>query len=329
MSGLPQDSPQAKVDDQVSAPALSSSDPSAPSSATCPQANQRTTGLRVFDAFLYPFLTNIGVTLISVAATYLTSRGGDRNAEGKLIFGKFGDFFHKRGEWMVEKFKGVGMNEGQAEMSKMVFFSYADGSLMAPVIKLFEDRREKIGRWLDKQFGTVPADESVYQSEPKQSWGSVLGGRFATCAIVVPTAVALEKAGLNDVLFSNPGKKMGEWVASKPNLAKHFGSLDVPELGKIGVFEAFYTSVCTAGLYISSRFLARQGEKKKHEKQVNPPMPAIPSEATANNFSLRQKEAPAQIPSQTADTPLSRIQSVPEGILSQRVTPATELRLSS
>ncbi len=283
-------------------PAERDSSVNPPPSGDTAKEQPRTPGLRLFDAFLYPFLTNIGVFLISVAATYLTSRGGNTNAEGELIYGKVGQFFHKRGTWLVDKFKGYGMTEPQAEMSKMVFFSYVDGSLMAPAVKLFEDRRENIARSIDHALGTEPADDSVYKAEPKQSWGSVLGGRFATCAVVVPTAVALEKAGLNDILFSNPGKKLGEMVASKPQIAKRFGSLDIAELGKIGVFEAFYTSVCTAGLYFSSRLFARIGEKKHATDKTQPSTVEQPLPLTATSSSRESTQhsfAPSNAPHTT------------------------------
>jgi hypothetical protein len=146
----------------------------------------------------------------------------------------------------------------------MVLFSFADGSAIAPMVKLLEDRRGKISKWFDDRLGTTPEDEiAAYKAEPKQSWFSVIAGRIAVLSIVVPTAYILGKTGLNDVLFNNPGKKFGAWMAKKPNLAKHFTKWDIKELGRVGVFEGFYTSVCTAGLYVVSRFLARATGRKK------------------------------------------------------------------
>lgn len=223
---------------------------------------ERTAGLKLFDAFLYPGITNVGVFAISVVATYLTSKGGARNAQGELRYGKLGEFFQKRGDVLMDWLKAKGLTHDQADMAKMVAFSFADGSLLAPVVKVFEDHREDIAKSIDNTLGTRPENDEAYKAEPKQTWGSVLGGRFATAAVVVPTAVALDKAGLNKILFSDPGKKMGEWIAKQPELAKKFGSLDIPELGKISAFEAFYTSVCTASLYVTSRLFARWGEDK-------------------------------------------------------------------
>lgn len=261
-------------------------------SAEFAEVKLRTPGLKIFDVLLYPLFTNVGVFGLSVAATYLTTRGGDRNAAGKLIYGKVGDIFQKRGDWMVGKFKSVGMTHGQADMSKMVFFSFLDGSLMAPFVKMFEDRREKIACAIDRQLGTKPEDLSVYAEEPRQTWLSVLGGRLATVAIVVPTAVALEKAGLNHTLFNKPGMQMGAWLAEKPLVKKLFGKLDVKELSRIGLFEAFYTSVCTAGLYGSSRYIARHTivvpEKKPAPAACAPTAPepvAEPAEAVKRSHS--------------------------------------------
>lgn len=240
---------------KIDAPKVTAAEPEKAASPPLEKKLKRTPGQWGVDFILYPVLTNFGVLGLSMVATYLTSKGGDRNASGKLIYGKVGEAFFKRGEWLKDKFKATGMSEGQADMSKMVFFSFADGTLLAPVVKFFEDRREKLSCMIDNKLGTVPDDKAVYKAEPKQSWLSVIGGRLATCLVVVPTAVALDKMGLNDVLFNNPGKKIGAMLAKKPAIAKMFGKHDVQELARIGVFEAFYTSVCTAGLYFSSRNL--------------------------------------------------------------------------
>lgn len=243
-------------------PARADQDVTTPFTPHTPKQHKRSVGLRAFDAFLYPFLNNTGVFVISVIATYLTNKGGAHPVTGELPFGKTGEFFFKRGEWLKGKFTGMGMSEKAADMSKMVFFSFADGTLLAPIVKLFEDRREKIASWIDNRLGTTPTDPAVYKAEPKQTWGSVLEGRLATSLIVVPTAVVLSKAGLNQVLFEKPGIKLGEMVAQRPKVAKLFGKLDIPEVFRVSAFEAFYTTVCTGGLYFISRLLARRHDQK-------------------------------------------------------------------
>ncbi len=236
---------------------------------------KRTPGLKVFDVFLYPILTNFVVFGVSVAATYLT-RHGDQTG------GKIGQWFFNRGKAFETFAMKHGMGQKQAEASKMVAFSFVDGSVMAPVVKAFEDKRESIARGIDVAMGTKPADESVYDAEPKQSWGSVLGGRIAALTLVLPTAVVLGKFGtkdnkflwnkvkdnpgfnsLNDHMFNNPGKALGEIIEKKPALAKFFGKLRIPEISAVGFFEAFYTSLCTAVLYFASRIIAASGQKKR------------------------------------------------------------------
>lgn len=353
-----------------------------PQKTATPEKFARTTGLKAFDVFLYPFFTNFGVMAISIVFTYLTSRGNSRLIDGEIIhakpakfnfqhaalteklgletlevstnqlalaklkrlprlegsiheelgnvvekglshlkdgvanltpkqlkketstierelqkvfrhidydqdfkgkklspeemanlgkplFGKFANFFQRRGDWMVGKLESIGLNHEQADVAKMVTFSFLDGSLMAPFVKLFEDRREDIGRSIDSALGTKPKDDSVYKAEPKQSWLSVLGGRLATVSIVVPVAVILDRTkingrDLNTIMFQDPGLKLGKYISKEwPKFTQRFAKYDVPELFKIGVFEAFYTSVCTAGLYFSSRFFAGAGSRKE------------------------------------------------------------------
>jgi hypothetical protein len=87
-----------------------------------PQPHGRTPGLWAFDAFLYPLLTNFVVFAISVYATYLTNKGGTRNAQGKLIHGWLGEAFHTRGKGVVNFFKKLGMGHEQADVSKMLMY---------------------------------------------------------------------------------------------------------------------------------------------------------------------------------------------------------------
>jgi hypothetical protein len=225
------------------------------------EGKNRTRGLYIFDVFLYPILTNFAVFAVSVYATYQTT------------YGKPGNWLKERGDVFRKGMKQkLGFSDSTAKMATMVLFSFLDGSLMAPVVKFFEDRRGKIARWIDDRLGTTPEDTSVYDEEPKQSWWSVLGGRFATVMIVVPTAVLLDqKSGgnqsWNDRLFSEPGKKTGEWVEKNvPAVQKAFPKLNIPGIMEIAFFEAFYTSVCTAGLYISSRFFAGKSKEKEEAK---------------------------------------------------------------
>ncbi len=255
------------------------------------QKKSRTLGLKLVDTLIYPVINNFSVFAISVVFTYLS------NNEYKPA-GAVGRILKARGDEFMKVAKKFGMNESSADMAKMVTFSFVDGSLMAPVVKLVEDRREGLAKWLDERFGTKPEDESVYAAEPKQSWKSVFLGRLAVSAIVVPTAVALDKApapkwllgeerlkalselvevgkenkkfaNLNDMMFSGPGIKLGEkFVDRFPKTVQSWSDIDFRYLFKTTTFEAFYTSVCTAGLYFTSRAIARwSGDTHEQDKE--------------------------------------------------------------
>jgi hypothetical protein len=151
-------------------------------------------------------------------------------------------------------------------------------------------------------LGTTPVDKGVYEAEPKHSWLSVLGGRFLTAGIVVPTAVALDRTGLNNTLFIDPGKKIGEQLAKKEGVQKWFGKYDVKELAKVSLFEFFYTSVCTLGLYFSSRRIAyftnqNADEKKEARPQTEPSaVEAASSEREERTVTFAHKEIKKEKP---------------------------------
>jgi|GEM_PF-5970835 len=224
--------------------------------------------------WIYGGFNNTAVFLVSVVATYLTKAGGNINAEGKPAYGKVGQWFKNRGDWFKKDILGkIGIKDkadgtdGNAEMAKMIFFSFVDGSIMAVLVKLMEDMKAQWAKALDEKWGTKPENEAVYTQEPKQTWGSVLGGRLLTAGIVLPTAVALSKkhngTSFNDILFNHPGEKFGKWLVEHTKIQKIVPNMDIPYLAVTSVFEAFYTSVCTIGLLVSSRFLAGLGIKKE------------------------------------------------------------------
>lgn len=287
---------------------------------------KRTLGLKLFDIGLYPLLSNFAVFAISVVFTFLTERGGDRRLDGSRVYGGVGKFFQARGVWLENQFKKTGMSAKNANMGKIVAFSFIDGSIMAFPIKWLENHRENIAKSIDKTFGTLPEDNTPYDAEPKQSWGSVFGGRAITAGIVVPVAMALSKnfayrniraksgepwvgkepyttvfgskeleanTSLNDIMFNDlserhsqklPGLKraFSRMIEKMTGVASH-ETIHAPvvkdgvttmhrvnqsdkayaTLARMTYFEAFYTSVCTAGLYISSRILARAFSTKK------------------------------------------------------------------
>lgn len=247
------------------------------------KADQRSLGQWAFDTIIYGGVINTLVFATSILATYLTNHGRQLvGTESKSLFSRFARGMQDRGEWLDGKLMKAGMSHDRAGDFRMVAFSFLDGSIFAMLAKPLEDQRENIARWIDKRFSKDPVPEQTYHNEPKQTWSSVLGGRLATFAAVFTTYKMLDKLhvrngstgafeNLNKTIFSNTGEKIGSrinswsWVKLKfPKLARQESIFNLPGLFKIGVFEAFYTTVCTAGLYLTSRLFAGKGSKK-HE----------------------------------------------------------------
>ncbi len=309
-------------------------DPSATAAAT-PRAGEdafvraeqgkpkRTLGLWLVDTLIYPVVNNIGVFGISVFATYLTEHGWPKPANGKELASwkkTIGDAFQKRGKWVDAKLETkLGWSHKAAGMARMVFFSFFDGTFVAPFVKVLEDRREKMAMSIDSILGTKPADERVYEAEPKQSWRSVIEGRLLTSAIVVPTAVILNgknAAGksLNDFLFNDPGAARGAQIESsmpkvKSTIEKLFGKVHFPYFMKTVYFEAFYTSVCTAGLYLISRGVARKHPKKEHPHHAHAAHhpTAQPAADSADTIATEQPKVAERPEDETPAKPSARV----------------------
>lgn len=246
-------------------------------------SHKRTLGEKTVDNLIYSFVNNFLVIGTSVVATYLTKRGDTVGTEGGFIR-KVGNALKRRGDWTQEKFQThLGMNEKSADMAKMVFFSFADGTILTPFVKILEDKREKIARWVDKSFGSKNVDDLVYKTEPKQTWYSVISGRIASLSIVLPTAIALDRFGkkesgewgwrnnnagksLNDFVFDKPSEKLASQLEEKTSIKRRFPKLDTAFLSKTLLFEAVYTSICTTGLYFISRAFVKHS--KKHQERV-------------------------------------------------------------
>jgi hypothetical protein len=234
-------------------------------------APARTFGLRAVDVGLYGGLNNFTVGASSIFFTYLTNRGSKFGKAGSAARW-FGERMEKRGDLSEDWFRSMGLSAKFACEARMVFWSFFDGTTVLPAVKVFEDNRGNIAKRIDTIVGTRPADDSVYDAEPKQSWGSVLGGRALTALIVVPTASFLNKIdlhkgslkwaiengpNLNERAFTRPGVKLGEYISKNhPKFTQKFSKEAFEEMAKVSIFESFYTSVCTVGLFFTSRWLA-------------------------------------------------------------------------
>lgn len=282
---------------------------------------KRTLGLRVFDATFYGGVVNTAILLASAASTYWTYHGNTVGKPGGWLRW-VGEGFHKRRQPIENALSKVGVTGEAAKIGTTVFWSFFDGTLFAPLIKLIEDRREKIALAIDTLFGTKADDMRAYDAEPKQGWKSVLAGRAETLGIVLPVAIIMEKTGGNKKIFYDGGEKIMAAVEAKtPKLDKRITSLvsapNTPEFADqlttrkktffhVLTFEAFYTTICTIGTYLFSRGFAR-----KHT-----PKDAVPH---AHSHATNAKDS-AEIPA--VDQPLDA--SKPEH-LSTTAEPATKV----
>lgn len=233
---------------------------------------KRTLGLKLFDALFYGGVVNTIILLVSAASTYWTYHGNTVGKPGSVLRW-IGETFHKRRQPIEKTLGKIGIEGEAAKIGTTVFWSFFDGTLFAPLIKLIEDRRERIALFIDTMLGTKADNMRAYDAEPKQGWKSVLAGRLETLGIVLPVAIIMEKTGGNKRVFYDGGEKiMGMIEKHAPALDKQMASLvsapHAPEfaaqlpirkksLFHVLTFEAFYTSICTLGTYLFSRGFAR------------------------------------------------------------------------
>jgi hypothetical protein len=320
----------------------------------------RTFGLKMVDRFIYG-MNYVVVTGLSVTMTYITNLKGEREPTKGFLAG-----IHQRGKIFTDQITegwtaknilnkvGISFNQTQADEAKIVAFSFADGLLFLPAVWGMEQFREKAGRKIDELAGTLPEDMSAYDTEPKQSFLSVLGGRMATLLVVLPVAMSLSKTGtdqegklawkteenehgfnsFNDHLFNNPGKKLAEGMNSLPAINDKVNqhNIDVANLGRAAAFEGFYTGVCTVSQYCWSRLIAGL-DKHKKDHDIVQAKPCAPRNHATIAPTLHQALAAkhdASVPPQpyAAPVPQHKVESVERKGTAQDASPALVLDTS-
>ena len=239
-----------------------------------------TFGLEVFDKVLFN-VANIGVFALSVFATYKTNLANDGNWLQKRT-DKFIKFLTEGKA--VKSVLGKNIDEDTARNFNMILWSFGDGIIALPFIAALKKQRATIGECIDTIFGMVPENKEVYKNQPEEGAKSVFLGRVAAFCSVMPTFFLLNSKdrkdpasfSLNDVLF----KKPATWITEN-NVAgirtflenKQFNSKQVEGLVETGVFETFYTTLCTWVLFvvspITARFDREQREKEEAQKPAN------------------------------------------------------------
>jgi hypothetical protein len=254
----------------------------------------RTLGLWAVDGLIYPIINYGGVFALSVGSLYLGKHGdevaayfnevAENNADDKLISG-----LSLVASWAAEGWKSRsssidnwlvdngGMSRESAEITRMVITSFGDGCLFLPAVKWLEDRRIGLAKAIDNMAGTRPKDDSAYEAEPIKTWGDLIVGRAATAAIVVPTAVLLDKVPvnlfgksqpLNQHLFYDQAENVQKFLQKNiPSVTDKLTDAQLNTISQNALFEAFYTMVCSVGLWGASAALAEKhtGHEKKND----------------------------------------------------------------
>lgn len=306
----------------------------------------RTPGMWGFDILAYPVATNTGVFVSSVAFTYLTNHGkefGPENSRRRA----FGKLMNARGTWVMGGLQKRGIPEAAAKHFTSVIWSFLDGTILLPLTKIMEDNREAIAQKIDRQLGTESTDPSVYKSEPNQTWLSLLGARAVVAGIVAPTAGVLnhvtwyngelryggnqklkEQYNLNEHFLGKPGKALGNWAKQQPFLTKRLSDKNIDRLSYYTAFEAFYTSVCTAGLYGVSRAFAYLGEKGKSDNDNDISVPKSIQKSAGNDNQAVKSTAKDNKPD-TDDTPPKTIQGGNSSLQGQVSAPQIAVQAGS
>lgn len=135
-----------------------------------------------------------------------------------------------------------------------------------------------------------------------------------------------KSSNLNNFLFEQPGKWLGEkvsnigWVKREhPKLASNTPGeksiFNLPGLFEVGFFEAFYTSVCTIGLYLGSRLFASKLNKKNELPVTQPTSMAAPVSDTDRTATDAPLQTAASMAPAIEEAPRTRIH---DGVLAGR-----------
>jgi hypothetical protein len=232
---------------------------------------KRTFGNKLFDLAVYPGVAFGAVFLASVAVI-----NNAKNGKGALnrLHRSSVEFFSKRMPKETAK-----ATRDAAESNTDIWISFATGTLFMPVIKIFEDNRQRISRKLDQWFDTEPDDARSYGREPEQSWLSVLAGRAGAFLVVWGLAKFAGRPIDRSVKDMTEG---GGWVSKEASKSMTPDNLEKAKGWWYSTtFEGLWTALCTVLLYGFSRTLAGVMGNGKQEPQELPPVPTQATEGSA------------------------------------------------
>jgi hypothetical protein len=234
---------------------------------------KKTAGEIFFDRTVY---TGIGFGLNEVISLIFADKF--QYGSGKII-GKQG--FEKASDWIAKTFKfkpkiknGQTISAKTSAGNSLLWISLTSGGfiLLLPM-KWLEDHKAGVVKWMnhvaDKFGGTqtqeqiAARDAEVEQTiacEPKQSWGSLLKGRFIAIAASIGLGTLLGEARsesikqTSDKILSGAAEKIGMQKALKSDVFHRYTRL-------IGV-ETVSCATSSMVLEIASKFFAKKKQPK-------------------------------------------------------------------
>lgn len=202
------------------------------------------------------------------------------------------------------------------EASSPILLTSWGGTLMLPILKWAEDNKTHWVQKFNGWFGDKVSDESI-EKAPKQTWGSLIGGRIATIALILPSMSVIggmfgPKMGAAE---EKAGHAVAQWMqvpthANLPagimeeqaRLAEAVKHAPTPELnseltrvsriiekhetvpftfGKMLAVDTVVTAAAVATLYVTSHIFAARNKQKQELRAQETPQPRIAA-ATAS-----------------------------------------------
>jgi len=132
------------------------------------------------------------------------------------------------------------------------------GTFFLPIIKYFEDRRQKIAAKIERIFGKNSDNPDNFKKEPKQTWGSIVKGRIAVIFIAFTTFVVAGPQRIGNLQDVVGGWATDAYIKTVKNANKD----DVRKWANVAVFDILLTAIGAGVHYAISRVIAiRKTEK--------------------------------------------------------------------
>ena len=227
---------------------------------------ERTFGNKMFDMAVYPFFAFFAVAAFSIYSLYKTKFGSGKYKDFyEGCVDKANDFF---GKSPIIKDKSSEKIHDTAKNATDMLISFASGTLLIAPIKFFEDKRKEVSHFFDrmhkKYWGGEKVNPEKYKPEPKQTWGSILGGRTIAFATALTTSIVL---GEQIKKICAAGAIRMPWAESaKGTELDNFTKAEKWTWSTL--YEGFYTALCALILYGASRVLPEMFNKKEDINKI-------------------------------------------------------------